>query len=396
VPLILIDLDGTLADPGDGVTQCIAHALCAFGLAPPPAESLRRFIGPPLEAAFSTLLPDPTPERVQRAIAHYRERFADFGQAAVTPYPGSAAFLAGLGQRGWPAILVTFKSHDHALPIVERLGFAHHLHDIRGADPAQRPSKAELIEAVLTREGVAASEVVMVGDRHHDIEAAHANGAAAVGVDWGYGSRAELESAGADWICGHSEEVLERLDAWFHHGLPVPRAELIALRRTPRTRPEPIDAPGPGQVSCWDFPRPPRIVPAGDTLHVEHRGQLLAESARGLAVQETAGPPTYYLPPDDVDLSRLEPLADRSLCEWKGVARYWQLQGGGEAVAWSYPAPLPGYEPLASHIAFFPGRLDACYVGEARARPQPGDYYGGWVTPAVSGPFKGLPGSERW
>ena len=396
VALILLDLDGTLADPGEGIASCIAHAIRTLGGIPPRLGALRHCIGPPLEDTLPDLLPDPTPERVRQAIAIYRDRFSAEGHLAACSYPGIEPLLEALRRHGWRAMLVTFKPTDHALPIVERLGLRGALDDVIGSDPTRQESKRELVAEALRRAGTPGEDAVMVGDRHHDMEGAHGNGVAALGVSWGYGSRSELEAAGADWICDTPHEVLARLEAWFGNRLPVPRRELLALRRVPRGRPGDIEAPGPGQVSCWDFPRPPQLLAEPLGLRVEHAGRTLAHSRRGWQVRETASPPAYYLPPEDVTLDALEPWGGTPLCEWKGRARYWRLRGEGDPVAWSYPDPLPGYEALRNHLAFFASRVDACYVGDERASPQPGAYYGGWITRNITGPYKGAPGSEHW
>jgi uncharacterized protein (DUF427 family) len=170
-------------------------------------------------------------------------------------------------------------------------------------------------------------------------------------------------------------------------------------RNFPRVRPSGIIAPGPGQISVWDFPRPPRVEPVTQPVRVEFAGRVLAESARSLRVCETSSPPAYYIPPADVDLGALIPSERTSFCEWKGLARYWTIQAEGRVAkdaAWSYPEPDAGYESLRDFLAFYPRRVDACYVGPDRVTPQPGFYYGGWVTPELVGPFKGVPGSESW
>ncbi|MCP4003357.1 MAG: DUF427 domain-containing protein [bacterium] len=166
----------------------------------------------------------------------------------------------------------------------------------------------------------------------------------------------------------------------------------------PRVRPAQIETPGPGQESVWDYPRPPRIERVELRVRVEHAGALLADTTRALRVCETSSPPTYYLPPADVDTGRLAPARGESLCEWKGVARFWQLREGASAreLAWSYPEPFEEFERLRDFVGFFAGRVDACYVADQRVRPQPGDFYGGWITPDLVGPFKGHPGSESW
>ncbi|MGI9119056.1 MAG: DUF427 domain-containing protein [Acidimicrobiales bacterium] len=153
------------------------------------------------------------------------------------------------------------------------------------------------------------------------------------------------------------------------------------------------------QESVWDYPRPPALEPVAPRIRVVLAGIVIADSTRALRVLETSHPPNYYLPPDDVDGSHLRARSRQSFCEFKGVARYWSVEVDGRQevdAAWSYPQPSPGYEALAHHVAFYPGRMDQCWVGDEQASPQPGDFYGGWVTPSVVGPFKGVPGSMGW
>jgi uncharacterized protein (DUF427 family) len=116
-------------------------------------------------------------------------------------------------------------------------------------------------------------------------------------------------------------------------------------------------------------------------------------------VLETSQPPAFYVPADDVALEHLVASARRSWCEWKGEAHYWSIDVGGEILpdaAWSYPDPSSGYEAIAGHLAFYPQHVEACWVDDERVRPNPGDFYGGWVTSAVVGPFKGAPGTLHW
>jgi len=157
-------------------------------------------------------------------------------------------------------------------------------------------------------------------------------------------------------------------------------------------------APGPGQVSVWDYPRPPRIAPDAREVTI-HAGDVeIARTRRALRVMETASPPTWYLPRADVRADLVVPAAGESFCEWKGTARYLSVVVPGQRfdrVAWWYPAPLPHYAALAGHIAFYPQPLD-CRVDGMRVEPQPGRFYAGWITPELVGPFKGAPGSEGW
>lgn len=157
--------------------------------------------------------------------------------------------------------------------------------------------------------------------------------------------------------------------------------------------------PGPGQESVWDYPRPPRVEEVTDRVRVLHGGATVADSRSALRVLETSQAPAYYLPPDDVDLSLLTRTATTTWCEWKGTATYWTVRVGvAESVdaAWSYEEPTPPYEAIRSHLAFYPARVDECWVGPDRATSHPGGFYGGWITPKVVGPFKGGPGTQGW
>jgi uncharacterized protein (DUF427 family) len=157
--------------------------------------------------------------------------------------------------------------------------------------------------------------------------------------------------------------------------------------------------PAPGQESAWDYPRPPRVEPVPHRVRVILDGQVLADTTRAQRVLESASPPVYYMPREDVRLDRLERSAHETVCEWKGDATYYSYPGPGrrvENVAWSYDRPNPGYEVISGHLAFYAGLVDEAWVGDERARPQPGRFYGGWITSWVVGPFKGEPGSFGW
>lgn len=157
--------------------------------------------------------------------------------------------------------------------------------------------------------------------------------------------------------------------------------------------------PGPGQESVWDYPRPPRVEPVQERIRVVVDGVVLADSTRALRVLETAGAPVYYVPPGDVRLDLLAPSPHSTFCEWKGDASYRSYRADGRLipnVAWSYEAPLPGYESIRGYLAFYAQLVDEAWVGDERATPQPGRYYGGWVTSKVVGPFKGEPGTAGW
>ncbi len=157
--------------------------------------------------------------------------------------------------------------------------------------------------------------------------------------------------------------------------------------------------PGPGQESVWDYPRPPRVEASPRTVRVMLGGVEIARSDRTMRVLETAGAPTYYIPPEDVPTVYLVGSDLTSWCEWKGEARYFDAVAGGsrsEKAAWSYPDPKPEFEAIKNFVAFYPGRVEACYLDDELVRPQPGKFYGGWVTDDIVGPVKGEPGSEAW
>ncbi len=163
-------------------------------------------------------------------------------------------------------------------------------------------------------------------------------------------------------------------------------------------RPPFAAVPGPGQESVWDYPRPPRLAPDGREVVVRWGAREVARTRGAVRVLETAHPPTFYLPWADVDRTLLQPHPGGSVCEWKGPARYWSLVDGArrlDGVAWSYPRPLPEAQALADCVAFYAHDLD-CSVDGAPVRPQPGGFYGGWITPELAGPFKGEPGSQGW
>lgn len=166
---------------------------------------------------------------------------------------------------------------------------------------------------------------------------------------------------------------------------------------TGKERPDFAIVPQKGQVSVWDYPRPPALVPEPRTLKVLHHGSTIALSNNALAVQETASPPTFYVPPQDVNQELLIPMEGKtSLCEWKGSSRYWALPiQPQKAVAWSYPNPFPPFEALAQYLAFYPQHLE-CYLNDERVTPQPGGFYAGWITQELVGPFKGEPGTGHW
>ena len=157
--------------------------------------------------------------------------------------------------------------------------------------------------------------------------------------------------------------------------------------------------PGPDQESVWHYPRPPALEPVAQRLRVEHGGALVADSPGGWRVLETSHPPVYYLPATTIARTFLRPNERTTFCEFKGRARYWDLVMGDIVVpdvGWSYPLPSARFAAIADHVAFYASRVDACYVGDERVAPQAGDFYGGWITARIVGPFKGGDGSWGW
>ena len=158
-------------------------------------------------------------------------------------------------------------------------------------------------------------------------------------------------------------------------------------------------APGPGQESVWDYPRPPRLETTPRHIQVYFNGLLLADTRRAYRVLETSHPPVYYLPPADIQMQCLIPAGGQSWCEWKGQAAYYSVVVGerrAENVAWYYPNPTPSFLPIKNYVAFYPRPMDRCLVDGEVVIPQPGGFYGGWITSDVVGPFKGEPGTMGW
>lgn len=146
------------------------------------------------------------------------------------------------------------------------------------------------------------------------------------------------------------------------------------------------------------YPRPPRLEPVPQRIRIVLGAATVANTSRSLRVLETHHAPTYYLPPDDVQAT-LHPATGTSFCEWKGVARYFDVMAGRKSAlraAWTYDRPTIGFADLAGYVAFYPGLMDEAWVGDLRVVPQPGDFYGGWVTPNLEGRIKGAPGTRHW
>jgi uncharacterized protein (DUF427 family) len=152
--------------------------------------------------------------------------------------------------------------------------------------------------------------------------------------------------------------------------------------------------------NVWDYPRPPRVEPLDRHVRIVLGGETIAESDRALRVLETASPPTVYVPREDVrDDVLIEVPGVHTECEWKGTASYLHAEAGdrrANRAAWFYPEPKAGFEGLRDHVAFYARRVDAAYLDDELVTPQPGAFYGGWITDEIEGPFKGDPGSEGW
>jgi uncharacterized protein (DUF427 family) len=155
----------------------------------------------------------------------------------------------------------------------------------------------------------------------------------------------------------------------------------------------------PGQESVWDYPRPPRVESVAKPIRVILNGETIANTIRAFRVLETSHPPVYYIPQADIRMECLIPTNRQTFCEFKGAASYWTVFVDDRVepnAAWSYPAPRPGFEAIKDHVAFYASRMDACYVGDELVQPQEGDFYGGWITSNIVGPFKGAPGTWGW
>jgi len=157
--------------------------------------------------------------------------------------------------------------------------------------------------------------------------------------------------------------------------------------------------PGPGQESVWDYPRPPALEPVTERIRVVLDGVTLADSRQAQRVLETSHPPVYYLPPADIQTQYLQRTPKASFCEWKGMAHYYTVHVENRIVpdaAWAYSEPTPRFAEIAHYIAFYPSKMTACYVGEEQVQAQTGDFYGGWITSTIVGPFKGGSGTWGW
>ena len=163
--------------------------------------------------------------------------------------------------------------------------------------------------------------------------------------------------------------------------------------------PERIE-PQAGQESVWDYPRPPRLEQSSKHIKIIFNQIVIADSQNTYRVLETSHPPAYYIPTLDIEMKYLQKAnATHSFCEWKGFANYYNVvveDRSAENAAWYYAQPTPNFEPIKNHVAFYPSKMDACYVNDELVQAQPGDFYGGWITQDIVGPFKGGVGSWGW
>jgi phosphoglycolate phosphatase len=198
----LFDLDGTLTDPREGITRSIAYALERLGIEPPPADELVFAIGPPLRASLAQLLGTEERGTVEKALAHYRERFADVGLFENRPYDGIVDALDAIAASGALLVVATSKPHVYARRIVEHFALGGHFSHVHGCElDGTREDKRDLIPHILANHGIDASDAVMIGDRGVDMRAARHHAVTAMGALWGYGSREELEQHGAQHLC---------------------------------------------------------------------------------------------------------------------------------------------------------------------------------------------------
>jgi len=206
---ILFDLDGTLTDPREGITRSIAYALERMGLAPPPLADLTFAIGPPLRRSLAQLIGSEDSDPVERALAFYRERFADVGLFENAVYDGVVETLQALSASGTTLIVATSKPRVYAERIVRHFALDGHFTAIHGCElDGTREDKRDLLAHLIPHHGLVAGAAAMIGDRGVDMVAARHHGVRAVGALWGYGTREELEAAGAQVYCAAPRELL--------------------------------------------------------------------------------------------------------------------------------------------------------------------------------------------
>ena len=213
---VFLDLDGTLVNPREGITRCIAYALEQLGITPPPPVALEDCIGPPLQESLAGLVGHVCRDHGAKALRLYRSRYNTKGIHEQFVYPGVTELLAGIQARGWCAYLVTSKPASYAERIIDHFGLRPWFAGLHGSRlDGALTNKGELIAWVLQREATKPGETIMVGDRQHDIEGAHSNGLAAIGVTYGFGSREELRQAGVDYLCDAPDAILDTLATHF-------------------------------------------------------------------------------------------------------------------------------------------------------------------------------------
>ena len=157
--------------------------------------------------------------------------------------------------------------------------------------------------------------------------------------------------------------------------------------------------PKAGQESVWDYPRPPRVEVTSKRVQIFFNGVLLVDTTRAIRVLETSHPPSYYIPQADIRMEYLTKTARKTVCEFKGQASYWTVKVGDKEASdagWSYENPANGYDAIEGYIAFYPSRMEACFVNDEKVMAQEGDFYGGWITSDIVGPFKGGAGTWGW
>mmetsp|Transcript_11433 Transcript_11433/g.25457 ORF Transcript_11433/g.25457 Transcript_11433/m.25457 type:complete len:231 (-) Transcript_11433:32-724(-) len=171
---------------------------------------------------------------------------------------------------------------------------------------------------------------------------------------------------------------------------------VFASAMPPSNRIQPVG----DQESVWDYPRPPRVEPVPERLRVVYNGQTIVDTTDAFRVLETSHPPTYYIPPQDIEQQYMKQVpAKTSYCEWKGSATYYNVQVDGKtarSAAWAYDRPTKGFTDIAGYVSFYASHMDACYVGDEQVAAQDGDFYGGWITSKIVGPFKGGAGTWGW
>ncbi|MBO1046801.1 MAG: DUF427 domain-containing protein [Dolichospermum sp. DEX182a] len=163
-------------------------------------------------------------------------------------------------------------------------------------------------------------------------------------------------------------------------------------------KPQPIP-PQPGQESVWDYPRPAILEDTNKHLKIIFNGIVLAETTKGKRVLETSHPPGYYIPGEDIKIEYLIATSRKSYCEWKGICEYYDISVGDKYIhnaAWKYIQPTPNFQSIQEYYSFYASLMDACYVNDELVKAQTGDFYGGWITTDIVGPFKGEPGTMWW